>query len=101
MRLIRDKKKNVLKEGYDTIEQEKKRVLVDQARKVVSLLIREKALKERQFQKDFNELEDQIKRTTYEIKLLSVQEKDKDNQLKLLYMREREIEKSIADYKKL
>ena len=101
MRLIRDKKKNVLKEGYDTIEQEKKRVLVDQARKVVSLLIREKALKERQFQKDFNELEDQIKRTTYEIKLLSVQEKDKDNQLKLLFMREREIEKSIADYKKL
>ena len=83
MKLIRDKKKNAQNEVIDTTEIEKRKALVDLARNEVKVLLKEKALKERQFLKDVTELDDQIKKTNYEIKLLSVQEKDKDNQLKL------------------
>lgn len=84
--------------AYDV---QKKKSIIEEVKQEVKSLLKEKAHKERQFIKDVAELDMQIKKTNLEIKLLTAQEKNKDNELKLMFMREREVEKSIADYRKL
>ena len=47
------------------------------------------------------EFERKIEESNMELKILDLKTKDKDNELRLMVMRHREIEKQIEEYKKL
>lgn len=51
--------------------------------------------------REVEELNAKISSTKHELRVLELNDKNKENELKLVYFRQKEIEKVIADYKKL